>query len=208
MFSFKAFQQLDETVYNPGFNPDDEHKRNQYRDEIHDILHKSYAKIKGGYGGAGSGTKEESENIHHDITHSHMKINTHNGKVKAVLLYKHDKKKNTRKLIAGGTDHTIDGLKRYAHMAGEDFGREAHKRHTYVEMPHHEDPKHPANTKGVAGLVKKVAGHNLKYASQAKAAELTGKKIEPTGDGHSYTRKIGNMNARKIIATGSARVAG
>lgn len=202
MRSFKAY--IDETYKNPGFNPDHEHYRELYRDQIHDILRKTYVK-SGGYGGYASGSKEESDDIHKDISKSHMKINTVGGRVKSVQLYKHSK--HGRKLIAGGTDDSKEGKIRYLKTARDDFQTRP-ERHAYIEAPHHEDPQHPSRTKGVRGAIEKITGGKVKKLKRAEAQKLmSDKKLEPMeGDEYGYTRTIGKKTGVKKIVLGNPKI--
>lgn len=72
MFSFKEYleeEYLGERILSIGFKPEHEEYREKHRQEIHDILRKSYSHPDiGGYGGIKSGSKEESDAIHNDIS--------------------------------------------------------------------------------------------------------------------------------------------
>ena len=69
MLTFSAF--LQERVLSIGLNPKHEQHREKYRQQMHDMIQKAYSHPDiGGYGGHKSGSKEESDAIHDDITHS------------------------------------------------------------------------------------------------------------------------------------------
>ena len=90
MLSFKEYleeEYLEERVLSIGINKDHEHHREKHRGEMHDMLHKAYKPL-GGYSGKKSGSKQESEAIHHDISHSAIKAVKRGGKLSAVALYK------------------------------------------------------------------------------------------------------------------------
>lgn len=185
MYSFKDYISLQETYKNPGFNPDHEKYREQYRPQIHHILRQVY-KDKGGYGGTGHGTEAEDKKIHADISNSALKINTHHGTVKAVHLYT---KKHGRKLVAGGTDQTKDGVKRYINTAKADFGTRAHERNTWIEAPDHDDPEHPARTKGVGGAIRRFGVKKIPRETMKKM--LPDKELHDREGPYGYSRVIG-----------------
>lgn len=116
MISFSDF--LLERFLNPGFNDKHEHYREKHRQTVHDMMVKSYESI-GGYGGKKSGSREESDAIHHDITHSDMKLVRSGGKIVSATLYK--KHKHGRKVIAAGTDGTDEGKKGLARNIVDDI---------------------------------------------------------------------------------------
>lgn len=107
VLSFQQF--LDEHVLSIGLNPKHEKYREHHRQEIHDMLRKSYEPV-GGYCGHKSGTKEESDAIHADISNPHhiIKATRRNGKITAVHMYK---KKHGRKAIGVATNGTEQGKK-------------------------------------------------------------------------------------------------
>ena len=118
MLRFKQFRQLDEHILNIGLNPAHEKYREQHKSEFHNILHNSYKKI-GGYGGHESGSKEESEAIHSDISNSNhvIKATKRDGKITSLNIYK---KSHGRKSIGVGTDGTDQGKKDFIKTKIED----------------------------------------------------------------------------------------
>lgn len=115
MLSFREFF-FAEHVLSIGMNPNHEKYREQHRQQIHDIIHNSYKSIDG-YGGLGSGSKAESDAIHHDISHSMIKATKRGNEITAVNLYKD---KFGRKSIASGTNGTPEGKKDYMKTKTED----------------------------------------------------------------------------------------
>lgn len=109
-----SFQQyiLNERVLSIGLNPKHEKYREQHRQEIHDMIQKSYEKLTpvAGYCGHKPGSKEESDAIHADISNPHhiIKATRRNGKITAIHLYK---KKYGRKAIGVATNGTEQGKK-------------------------------------------------------------------------------------------------
>lgn len=170
---------LCEHIISIGLNPDHEKFREQYRNEIHDILRKSYEKVSGGYSGLGSGTQEESSAIHADITNSMIKATLRDGKVSSVKLYKD---RYGRKSVAAGTDGTRQGIRDLS----ANFIEDVKMKRAWSEV----------SGKPEAMMTK--AGAERVPASLA--AELTGKSdIEIGDDGYHYTRKIGNDRHEKVI---------
>lgn len=172
---------LEERYLSIGFNKDHEQHREKHRSEIHDILHKAYSHPDiGGYGGLKSGSKEESDAIHHDITHSNIKAVKRDGKITAVALYKNS---HGRKAIAMGTDGSHQGKKDFKHVL-------------------HDDHKQKRSWAEVSGAPEHIfTKHGFPKVSNKEAAHLTGKKDvrpHPT-DPHKYTRKIGSGDHEKTI---------
>lgn len=177
MKTFKEY--LNETVISPGFNPDHEKFREKHRQEIHDVLRNSYSHPDiGGYAGHKSGSKEESDAIHSDISNHAIKAVVRNGKVSAVNIYK---KQHGRKLIASGTDGTHQGKKDYLMIQ-----REGHtQKRDWAEVSG--APEHIAKKMGIPDVPNTEAG------------KLTGKKVELDSDGSHYTRDIGGSPHKKKI---------
>lgn len=178
MFSFKGY--LVERFLSIGYNKDHEVHREKHREEIHKILHKSYSHPDiGGYGGIKSGSKEESDAIHHDITHSNIKAVKRNGKITAVNLYKD---KHGRKLIAAGTDGSDQGKHDWRKVVHDDH----HQKRAWAE---------------VSGSVEKAFHKTgMPKVSNERASHLTGKSdVRKHADGHTYTRKIGDGDHDKVI---------
>lgn len=178
MLSFKEY--LEERFVSVGFRGDQESNREKHRKEIHDILSKSYSHPEiGGYGGHKTGSKEESEAIHDDISKSKIKAVKRDGKITAVKLYKDQ---HGRKSIATGTNGEDRGKKDYAHIMKDD----------------HKKERAWAEASGPAERGYHKFGYPKIPASRAK--ELTGKdvKLDPK-DEHKYSRKIGGHEHTKTI---------
>lgn len=92
---------LDEAYKN--FFLRDKDKREKYKDEVFDILQKSYAKI----GGLKSGGFSSPDDMVNKIPF--WKLAIKNGKVVAVVMYKD---KQGRKSVASGTDGSDEGKKK------------------------------------------------------------------------------------------------
>lgn len=176
MLKFSEF--LQEHVLSIGINPDHEKYREQYRNQIHDIIRNSYQTI-GGYKGIQSGTQEESDAIHNDISKSMVKLVIRNGKVTAVNLYS---PKFGRKSIASATDGTQQGKKDFLKNKLED----------------HTQERAWGEVSGAVEHISKKLGIPNVPANQA--ADLLGKDvdIDPNSEYH-YNRKIGNKVYTKTI---------
>jgi hypothetical protein len=175
MEKFKDF--IIERVISIGLHPDQESHREKHREEIHDILHKSYSGI-GGYSGHKSGSKEESDAIHHDITHSVIKATKRNGKISSVNLYK---KQHGRKSIASGTDGTEQGKADWKKTKLED----------------HEQKRAWGEVSGAAKHLQTKMGVPVIPAN--KAGKLLNKHVIPHKDGESYDRSIGGHMHTKTM---------
>lgn len=171
-------QYLEEKVLSIGLNPEHEKHREKHREEIHHLITKSYA-AEDGYGGHASGSKEESDAIHHDITHSKIKAIKRDGKITAVNLYKDQ---HGRKSIASGTNGTEQGKKDWKKIKQEDH----EQKRAWGEVSH--KVQHIQTKMGVPKI------------PSSKAKELLGKDVIPTqGDEHEYTRKIGSAMHKKVM---------
>lgn len=181
MISFKYFiteELISEKVLSIGLNPKHEQFREKHRKEIHDLIHKSYSHPDiGGYGGHKSGSKDESEAIHHDISHSVIKATRRNGKLTSVNLYK---KQHGRKSIASATDGSEQGKKDLKKNKLED----------------HEQKRAWGEVSGAPEHIAKKMGSPVIPVEKMK--KLTGKHLEPVGDTGHYKRKIGGHEHIKI----------
>ena len=175
MISFKTF--LEEKVLSIGFNPSHEPYREQYRNQIHDILRNSYSSI-GGYRGLGSGSEKESEAIHNDISDNQIKATKRGDKITAVNLYK---PQFGRKSIASGTDGSKEGKADWLKTKSEDNTQQR----SWGE---------------VSGPVEKIQ-NNLGYpvVPSSSAKELLGKNVEPISGSQHYVRDIGGQPHKKIM---------
>jgi hypothetical protein len=178
LFPFKYFS-LNEKVLNIGFNPDHEEHREKHRKEIHDLLRKSYAGI-GGYSGLGSGSKEESDAIHKDISNTNIKAVKRDGKVVAARLYKDS---HGRKSVALGSDGSDQGRKDAAMLMKDDA--KLKDRHSWGEY-----------SGAVRHILKNKLGSPVIHPS--KVEKLISKKITPVDD-ESYERPIGGHMHNKSV---------
>lgn len=179
MQSFTEY--LEERFLSIGFDKSQEGHRERHRQEIHDILKHSYSHPSiGGYSGLKSGSKEESDAIHKDISASHIKAVKRNGKISAVALYKNS---HGRKAIALGTDGSQQGKKDFKHIL-------------------HDDHKMKRSWAEVSGAPEHIfTKHGFPKVSNKDAKKLTGKDdVKPHDtDPHKYTRKIGHGDHEKTI---------
>jgi len=176
MLSFTQF--LDEHVISIGLNNAHERFREKHRQEIHDMMHNAYKKI-GGYSGHPSGSPEESQAIHDDISNHIVKAVVRNGKVTAASIYK---KQHGRKLIAAATNRTEQGKKDWTKISEEDND---HKR-AWGEVS------------GAVEHMHRKLGFPEIPSSRAK--ELIGKEVTPTpGSKTEYSRKIGSEVHKKTM---------
>ena len=174
MLSFSQF--MTEHVLSIGLNPKHEKYREQYRNDIHDILRNSYSGI-GGYSGISSGSEDESKSIHNDISNSAMKVVVRKGKVSAVTLYK---KQLGRKSIAVGTDGTKRGKLDFMKTAAED----------------NKMKRSWAEVSGAPEAIMRKIGTPVVPSSEAE--KLLGKKVRIV-DKERYRRKIGSHSHEKVI---------
>ena len=181
MLPFKTFvaeQVLSEHILSIGLNDKHEGDRENHRNEIHQMIHRAYAHPDiGGYGGAESGSKEESDAIHHDITHSVIKATKRNGKITAVNLYK---KQHGRKSIASATDNSEQGKKDWMKTKLED----------------HEQKRAWGEVSGKAEHLQKKLGVPVIPANHV--GKLLGKDVKIQHDGESYSRTIGGQEHTKV----------
>lgn len=183
MQNFKSFlaeqELLSEKVLSIGINPAHEVHREKHRQEIHDMIHKAYSDPKiGGYGGHKSGSKEESDAIHHDISHSAIKATKRDGKITAVNLYK---KQHGRKSIASATDGSEQGKKDWKKTKIED----------------HEQKRAWGEVSGAAEHLQRKMGVPVIHSN--RAGELLNKEVKPHGNGEHYDRKIGGEMHTKVM---------
>lgn len=169
---------LGESVLSIGLNPKHDRFREQHRSEIHDILQKAYSHPSiGGYGGHKSGSKEESEAIHKDITDSVIKAHRRGGKITAVNLYK---RQHGRKSIASGTDGSEQGKKDFLKTKIED----------------HEQKRAWGEVSGGVEHIQRKLGVPVIPAN--KVGALLNKHVTPQGDGEHYSRDIGGTPHVKV----------
>lgn len=176
MQSFGEFI-LSERVLSIGLNPAHEKYREKHRGEIHDLLRHSYSKL-GGYSGHAPGSKEESDEIHKDISNSAMKAVRRNGKISSVHLYK---LKHGRKAIGLGTNGTDQG-KTDAKKTFQDDHKQKRAWGEYSGAPEH---------------IQRKMGVPVVHNKHAK--NLTGKDVELDPNGEHYKRKIGQGVHTKVV---------
>lgn len=174
MISFATY--LEEKVLSIGLNPKHEPLREKHRQEFHDMLRKSYETI-GGYSGLASGSKEESDSIHNDITHSLIKATRRDDKITSLRLYK---KSHGRKGIAIGTNGTPQGIRDFRKGATED----------------HTQKRSWSEVSGAPEAISRRMGVPVVDSSHAK--RLTGKDVTVI-DNERYSRKIGGHDKVKVI---------
>ena len=178
MFTFRQY--LREHVLSIGLNPKHDKYRNSHENEMHVILRKSYAKVDGGYGGRGVGTKDESDDIRSDIRNPNhiIKAVRRGSKISSVTIYK---KQHGRKSIAIGTDGTDQGK----HDAKQTMRDDNKMKRSWAEVS------------GAPEAIKRKMGFPVVPSSRAK--ELTGKPDVRVKDKERYVRRIGTSDHEKVI---------
>ncbi len=172
MLSFIEFNnQLQETVLSIGLNSKHEQYREQHRQEIYDMITKSYAKI-GGFSGLGSESKEESDSIHSEIsdTSNIIKGVKRNGKLTAINFYKNQ---YGRKSYISATDGTPQGKQDWLKIKLED----------------HEQQRAWGEASGAVEHIYNKIGNPVIPIDIA--SKIINKPITPLNDGEKYSRKIG-----------------
>lgn len=178
MLTFKQY--LTEHVLSIGLNPAHDKFREHHRQQIHDMIQKAYSHPDlGGYGGLKSGSAEESEAIHKDISSSVIKAVARDGKITSVNLYK---KQHGRKSIASATDGTEQGKKDFMKTKIEDNEMKRAWGEVSGKVEH---------------IHKKIGSPDI---PASRAGELLGKEVTPHEDGVHYDRKIGaDMHTKKMV---------
>jgi len=191
VLTFKEY--LAEHVLSIGLNPDHEKFREKYRDQMHDMIKHSYA-YAGGYGDLGSGSKEESDAIHADISNSVIKATRRGDKISSVNLYRkhHGLKSIASATIGKNPDVTPEektgAVKDYMKNKDEDNKQ----KRSWGEV----------SSKALAIATKL----NIPKISNKHAEELTGKEIlSKDADGVSYKRHIGK-NIHTKVAVGHPKL--
>lgn len=181
MLTFKKF--LEEKYLNIGFH-DGQGKEHleKHRQEMHDHLRNSYKEI-GGYSGHKPGSKEESDAIHHDLSHHAVKAVRRNGKITALAVYKRAQDGKNRKLIGVGTNGTKEGAHDFRH---------------HITREDHGQKRAWAEVSGAVEHIYRKAGMPQHPASSAE--KILGKKVKINKDDpNRYTRKIGDEDHEKTI---------
>ena len=168
---------IQEKVLNIGFNPSHEGHREKYRNQIHDVIQRSYKDVEGGYGGHGSGSDAESKAIHSDISDHAIKATRRGDTITHATIYK---KQHGRKIIALGHSGTDQGRKDFNKNAAEDKS----KRRAWGEFSGNAERAYKKR-----GFVQRSSG---------RAAGLTGKNVNII-DRKRYSRNIGGQEHDKTI---------
>ena len=178
MQSFKEY--LEERVLSIGIKPEHEPMREKHRQEIHDIIKRSYNTPElNGYGSLGHGTPAASKAIHDDISKSMIKATRRDGKITSASLYSD---KHGRKVVASGTDGSDQGKKDFLQNKKDDGGQKRAWAEVSGKIPH---------------ILAKLGYPKV---SNDQAEKLTGKKIlSKNPDGFKYTRHIGGHEHEKEI---------
>ena len=167
-----AFKQFLTERYVNAFDTKD---KETYKDEVWDILQKSYSKI----GGLKSGGLDTPEGL---IRNGKMwKLVKSNGQIKVVMIYKD---KGGRKSVAAGTDGTQEAKIALAKILKNDF------ENSYREVS---DSMEAFIFKYMPELANK-----FKIPAE-KVKELLDDEIRPEPDGYHYQRKIGGHWHTKIM---------
>ncbi len=177
VINFKRF--LEEKILSIGFNPEHEKKREEVRPQVAKLLQQSYKEI-GGYAGFASGSDEESQAIHNDISSCNMKVTKREDAVTSVVLYRD---KHGRKSVGIGTDGTMQGKKDLMDVVKAD----------------HKLKRSWSEVSGAPEKIKVKLG--TPYVPKEDAPKLTGKKdIQfDDDDPYHYTRQIGDRRRTKAI---------
>ena len=150
--------------------------KEEYVDQVWDILQAAYEYI-GGLKGNGFSSKEDMiKNI------PFWKLVKKDGKIIACQLYKD---KNGRKLIAGASDGTAEGKKYFKRILFDDITRER----SYIEI-----------SDKMIYVIKKLLGDDLeKYVIPSnQVSQILNKDIIITGP-YTYKRKIGSEMIEKMM---------
>lgn len=184
---------LSEKVISIGFKPEHEKYREEYRNQIHDIIRDSYKGI-GGYVGLGHGTKEESTAIHHEISNSNMKVVRRHGKVFAVRMYRD---LHGRKSIAGGQNGSNQGKEDFVRTMKDD--NKLKRSWGEVSGP----LEHYAKKLGVPTIpsdqASKILGKNVTIVSPTHyERDIAGTKMKKTIVGHPQLKE-GYMSFKEFL---------
>lgn len=159
----------------------------EHHAEIHAMLTKVYSNI-GGYGSLGSGSYEEAKAIHADILNPKHSVKAvtrpdENGKSKvvAVVLYKHNKDTDDRKIIGLGTDNTPNGKNGLTSIMDDDVKL----KRSWGEF-----------SKAAEAVARKRKFPEVDVNKVPLL--LPGKEITPT-EGNYYKRKLGGVDHTKVV---------
>lgn len=181
MLSFQEY--ITERFVNFGFGKDSElAKRKAHHKELFDVIQSSYRAVEGGYGGLGSGSKEEAESIKADIHHPDhaIKATRRNGKIVHVKIYK--KTPYGRKSIAVGTDGSKEGKDAVRTTMRQDKDRK--ERHAYGEVS------------GAPENIQRKMG--VPIVDTKHVAKILNKDIE-IHDNERYSRMLGGTKHGKVM---------
>jgi hypothetical protein len=155
----------------------------EHGDHVKSMISKAYA-YAGGYGGNKTGSKEEHDAIHSDLTHPNhiLKATKRDGKITSINIYRNQ---HGRKSIGAATDGTTQGKKDFVKNKVEDIGQ--HHRNAWGEV-----------SDKAEAIMHKLGAKEIPHD---KAEELTGKKIlKKHPDGVHYDRKIGgDVHTKKLV---------
>lgn len=152
--------------------------KEQYLDDVWNILQKSYAAI-----GGVAGLKDKNDLLDDG---NFWKLVRKNGKIVAATIYK--TKQGGRKIVAGGTDGTPDGKKAFYDLCREEVKRV--ERGTWAEVS--------GSMEGI--FLFKLNATPIPIDIAAKILQDKGKEILSVDkDGFHYTRKIGGKPYEKIM---------
>ena len=169
MLNFKEF--LNEKF----INLFDENEKEQYKDEVWNLLQKSYAPLGGIKGNGFKNPDDMVKNI------KMWKIQKKNGKIVAGVMYKD---KNYRKTVAVFTDGSKNGKESLKQMLKDDLKR------SIIEVSH--------------SLLKFLERNLPSFIDKYKIPCKKVKEYLPDDeinceDEYYYTRKIGNEEIRKLM---------
>ena len=169
---------ITEKVLSIGMNPAHEPHRERFRSQIHDLIQRSYSHPSiGGYKSITSGSKEESAEIHNDITHSMIKAVHRGGNITAVRLYRDQ---HGRKAVASGSDGTHQGKKDFLKIGLED----------------HTQKRSWGEVSGAPEHIARKMGSPVIPSSQA--GKLLNKPVTHI-DHEYYSRDIGGVHHKKVM---------
>ena len=169
---------LTERILNVGL-PNSKYNKEDYIDEVMDMLIKSYEK-EGGLIGV-----DRTELMKPDVF---WKLSRYNDEIVACMIYKF--KLYGRKILCGGTNITIEGKRAFKNIMREDY-EQREKRLCFTEVSG--KPKHIFETMGMPKIPLNVA---------VKILKDLGKEIEKPGTsdpGFSYIRQIGGKSLEKTM---------
>ncbi len=152
-------------------------QKQQFAPQVWQLLQTAYSPI-GGL--KGSGFKSQQDMIDNIPM---WKVSTRNGSVKTVIMYKD---RNGRKLIAMGTDGSLEGKQMLTNMLRSEFTR------SYAEL------SGPALRFVQNKMPELVSQYAIPSEKVVEIAAMNGKTVTPI-DQYLYTREIGGHAAEKMM---------